>query len=162
MHRQLVTEDVPAARGLDGIEIADNVGDGDVRRRQLLDVTLIGIEPRDRCIVSGFVEKTFSVLGDRSERIVVDFTAGDDRQRWIEKSGERAQYSRFCLAAKSEQNEIVPAQKRVDDLRHHRLFVADHPIENGFTGSEASEEIRTKLVFDRLFSALGRAEGRTL
>ena len=40
VHRQLVGEDVTAARRLDRIEIADDVGDRDVGRRELLDVAL--------------------------------------------------------------------------------------------------------------------------
>ena len=78
MHRELVAEDVPTTCSLDGIEIADDVGDGDIGSGELLDVALIGVEPRDRCVITGFVEKILSVLRDRSERIVVHFAAGDD------------------------------------------------------------------------------------
>ena len=56
----------------------------------------------------------------------------------------------------------MPAQKRVDDLWHHRFFVADHAVEDRFTSSEASEEISAKLIFDRLEPSVGGAEGRAL
>ena len=49
----------------------------------------------------------------------------------------------------------MPAQKRVDDLWHHRFFVADHAVEDRFTSSKASEEISAKLIFDRLQSSVG-------
>ncbi len=56
----------------------------------------------------------------------------------------------------------MPTKKSVDDLRHHRLFVTDYTMENGFSGSEAGEEIRTKLVLDRLLSSVLGTEGRAL
>jgi hypothetical protein len=84
MNGELVAEDVSAARSLDGIQIADDVGHRDVGCRQLFDVTLLGIEPRDWSIVAGFLQKVTPVLRDRRERIVVHFAAGDDRKRRIE------------------------------------------------------------------------------
>ena len=110
VHGELVAEDVSPARGLDWIEIADDVGDGDVWRRQLLDVTLLRIEPGDRRVVGRFAEKISSVFGDRSKRIVVDFTAGDDGKGGIEQRREGAQDSRFRLTAEAEQNEVVPTE----------------------------------------------------
>ena len=47
VHRQFVAEFVPAARGLDGIDVADHVGDRHVGRGQLLHVALVAVEPRD-------------------------------------------------------------------------------------------------------------------
>ena len=35
---------VPAARGLDGIDVADQVGDGHVRRGQLLHVAMLAAQ----------------------------------------------------------------------------------------------------------------------
>jgi hypothetical protein len=48
---QLVGQDVPAARGLDGIDVADDVGDRDVRRGQLLDEARIA-RPSDGRVVA--------------------------------------------------------------------------------------------------------------
>ena len=52
VHRQLVGEQVPAAGGLDRVHVADDVGDGDVRCRELLDEALVALEPRDRRAVA--------------------------------------------------------------------------------------------------------------
>ena len=46
--RQFVGDIVPAARRLDRIDVADHVGDGHVRRGQLLHVALLRMQPRDR------------------------------------------------------------------------------------------------------------------
>ena len=162
VHRELVAEYVSAARGLDGIQIADDVGDGDVRRRQLLDVAHVGIEPRDRRVVAGFLHKVLPVLGDRRERIVVYLAAGDDRKRWIEQRGERAENSRFRLSAEPQQDEVVPAEKSVDDLRHDRLFIADYAVEDRLPARQASQKIAAKLILDRQLPSVGSTEGGAL
>ena len=41
VHGQFAGKIFPAARGLDGIEVADQVGDGDVGRGQLFNVALV-------------------------------------------------------------------------------------------------------------------------
>ena len=43
VHRQLVAELEPAPRRLDRIDVADHVGDGHVRRRELFDVALVAV-----------------------------------------------------------------------------------------------------------------------
>ena len=48
MNGQLVGKISPAARGLDGVHVADHVRDGHVRRREFFDVAMIAREPGDR------------------------------------------------------------------------------------------------------------------
>ena len=57
VHRQLVGELQAGARGLDRIEVADQVGDRDVGRRQLLDVARVAVEPADRQVVAGLARR---------------------------------------------------------------------------------------------------------
>ena len=47
MHGEFAGEVLAAARGLDGIEIADEVGNGDIGRGELFDVALVAVEPCD-------------------------------------------------------------------------------------------------------------------
>ena len=64
VHGELVREIGAGARGLDGIEIADQVGDRDIRRRQLLDVALVAGHPRDGSGVAAFGNQVARVLRD--------------------------------------------------------------------------------------------------
>ena len=41
MDRQLVRNILPAARGLDGIDVADHIGNRHIRRSEFLDVPLL-------------------------------------------------------------------------------------------------------------------------
>ena len=75
---------------------------------------------------------------------------------------ERAQDARLRLPAQAEQNEVVPRQQRVDDLRHHRVFVADDAGEQRAALTEAVEQVLAHLVLHRAERAIGNAVRRAL
>ena len=52
VHRQLVAELQAGPHRLDRVDVADHVGDRDVRRRQLLDVAVLARAPGDRQVVA--------------------------------------------------------------------------------------------------------------
>src|SRR5439155_3674038 len=70
VHRQLVREQMPAARGLDRVDVPDDVGDRDVGGRELLHVARVARQPGDRRAVAVLVYEFALVLGDRLERVV--------------------------------------------------------------------------------------------
>ena len=117
VHRQLAGQLQPAVRGLDRVDVADHVGDGDVRRCQLLDVARLARQPADahRVAVGGHL--LAAVRRQRRQRVVVDLAARDDGDHLVEQRGQRAQDAGLGLAAQPEQDEIVPRQDGVDDLR---------------------------------------------
>ena len=96
---QLVGEEVSTARGLDRIEIADEVRDRHVRGGQLLDVATVLADPRDRCVVACLIEKIAREFRDRRERIVVHLAARDNWNRIVEQRSKRAQNAGLRLAA---------------------------------------------------------------
>src|SRR5256884_3038371 len=49
--------------------------------------------------------------------------SGNDRHFRVEQIDQAAQNPALRLSAQSEQNEIVPRQERVYDLRNHRVFI---------------------------------------
>jgi hypothetical protein len=52
VHGELGAEVLAAARGLDGVDVADQVGYGDVGRGELFDVAVVGRQPRDGGVVA--------------------------------------------------------------------------------------------------------------
>src|SRR5262245_35558145 len=72
MDRQLVREQVSSARRLDRVNVADDVRDGHVGRRQLFNISRVTINPVNRRIVALFGDYLFAVSADRMERIIVD------------------------------------------------------------------------------------------
>src|SRR5215831_7587175 len=100
---------------LDGIDIADNIGNGDVRGGKLFDVTFLARPIGDRSLVSAMVDKIPAAAANRTERIVVDLTAFDDRNNLIQKICQAAKNPALGLSTQPEKNHIVPGEYCVDD-----------------------------------------------
>src|SRR6266704_6447504 len=98
---------MPAARRLDWIDVADDVGDRDVRGRELLHEPQLAGQPGDRRAVAALRDQLAPVLGDRLEGIVVDLAARDERDLFIEQRDKLAQDTALGLTAQAEQNEVV-------------------------------------------------------
>ncbi len=148
VHRQFAREVQARLRRLDRIDIADHVGDRHVGRRQLFDVAGVASEPCDRRVIALGRDPRDAPRADRGQRIVVDLAAGHDRDRLVEQRRERAQQARLRLAAQPEQNEVVARQQRVDELRNHRVVVADDAREEGLAGAELGDEVLPHFLVD--------------
>ena len=94
VHAQLAAEGVTAFGGLDGIDVADDIGDRHVRRRELLDVALLrAIARRWRCLLPLFRERSRHRRQIGRERIVVDLASGNCRNDVVQEIGQRAKNS---------------------------------------------------------------------
>jgi hypothetical protein len=139
-------------------QVADEVRDGHVRRGELFDEALVAAHPGDRRVVAGGRQQLTRELRDRTERGVVDLAPGDDRHGVVEQRRERPQDARFRLPAQAEQDEVVPREQCVHDLRHHGLVVAEHALEERAAVGQAGQEVRADLVLHRTMLALGGGE----
>jgi len=74
----------------DRIDLADEIGDCDIRCRQLLTVPTLVVDPFDFGVVAVGVNEVPATLADRGERIVVDLAAGDYRDFVVEEANELA------------------------------------------------------------------------
>ncbi len=99
-----------------------------------------------------------AVGGDRSKRIVVDFRAGDDRNSLVEQFGELANDAALCLSAQAEQDDVVPRQNGVDELRNDRFVVTDNARKKFLAGAQFFDQIEAQFVFDREGLIPGRPE----
>ncbi len=145
--RHFAGELVPAARGLDGIDVADHVGDGDVGRCQFFHVAMVAVEPSDGRLVALLGDQVAAAAANGMKRIVANFAAGDVRQALVEQPGEHADDASFGLPAQSQQDEIVARQNGVDDLRNHGIFVADHAGEKLVAALQLADQILAQLAF---------------
>ncbi len=148
VHGQLVGELQAGARGLDRVEVADEVGDGDVGRRQLLHVARVALEPRDRQAVAELADAGAARRAERRQRVIMDLAARDDRDRLVEQADERAQDAALGLSAQAEQDEIVARQDGVDDLRHDRVVEADDAGKERRARTQALDQVAANLVLD--------------
>src|SRR4051794_33982106 len=121
MDRQLVRQ-VTALGDLDGVNLTYQVGDGNVRRSELLAVTLVAADPLDLEVVAFLLNAHAARSRDRLEGVFVELAAGDDRDRLVEKAGQAADHARLRLPALAEEDNVLAAEDRVFELRHNRLF----------------------------------------
>jgi len=89
MYGELARQFVPTTRRLDGIDVADQVGDGDIGRGQFLDVAVLGSQPGNRRGVSFFRHEFAAAPADRGIRIIVDLAARDVRHLRIKQVRQR-------------------------------------------------------------------------
>ena len=125
VHRQFATEVLIAAGGLDGVDVADEIGYGDIGGGEFFNETVIGGEPSYRGLISHFRYQVAAEFGDRCVGIIADLGASDVGAGGIEESGEGTENSRLGLAAEAEEDEIVPAKDGVNDLWDDGVFVTD-------------------------------------
>ena len=89
VQRQLVAE-VAAFGDLDRVDLADEVRDGGVGRRQLLAVALRAVDPGDRRGLTELVDAVEREARDRGVGVVVDLGALDDGHPLVEEADEGA------------------------------------------------------------------------
>ena len=157
VHRRLIGELQAGPRRLDWIEIADHVGDRHVRGCQLLDVAGIPSQPADGEAVALLPHPRPAHGAERCERIVVNLASRNDGNRVIEKFGQRAKDAALRLAAQAEEDEVVPGQNRVDDLRDDGLFVSDDAGKERGLRAEPCDQVLPDLVLH--WPALDAARG---
>ena len=121
---QLVRE-VAALGDLDRVDLADEVGDRDVGRRQLLGVAPVARQPVDGRRVAVALDDRPRRRADGRGRVVVELAAADDREPVVEQADQGAGHARLRLAALAEEDEVLAGEDRVLDGRHDRVVVAD-------------------------------------
>ena len=144
MQRQLVVQ-IAALGHFDGVHLADQIGDGDVRRGQLLAVALRARQPGDGGIVAGFGDEGAALGAHRLKGILGNLRVVQNRRLGVEQLGEAAHDARLRLAALAEQHDVLAAENGVDDLRHHRLVVADDARKQRLAGAQLGDEVAAHL-----------------
>ena len=119
--------EAPAFGNLDRIDVADQVGDRGIRRRQLLGVPLAAVAPGDREVVAQLLGSTYRSRGDRLVRVLPQFRAFDDGRPLVEQEPESAKQPRLSLTSFAEQNHVVAGDQRPLELRGDRVLEPDYP-----------------------------------
>ena len=137
---QLVGQ-VAALGDLDRVDLADQVGDGDVRRRQLLAVPAVARQIQSigrRVALSSTIA---FALGRSARRIIVHLAAADDRDRFIEQLDQQPGEASLGLAALTEEDDVLAGHDRVLDRGQDRLVIADDPADDRPIGRESGEKV---------------------
>jgi hypothetical protein len=155
--RQLVGK-VAALGDLDRVDLADEVRDRDVGRRELLAVTAVATDPGYGHVVPVFLDEVQTSTTDRVVGVVVDLAPRDRRHHLVEKADQRAHDAALRLAALAEKDDVVSADDRVRQLRQYGLVVADDSRQQLLAGTQPREEVATHLLLHGLATVPACAE----
>ena len=166
MNGELAREFVPATRGLDRIDVANQIGDGDVGRGELFDIAMVSREPCDGRSLFLFGNQLLAAAADGGIGIVVNLAAGNVWQLRIKQRGQGAQDAALGLSPQAEQDEVVAREDGVDDLRDDRIVVTDDAGKDRSVGvlTQARHQVLAHLVLDaaRAEPGLGKRTGAQL
>ena len=144
---QLVGE-VAALGDLDGVDLADKVGYGDVGRGQLLRVPLVAGEPVDLEVVALLGEARSAAEADRVEGVVVDLAAAHDGRLLVEEVHEASDDARLGLPALAEEDDVLAGEDGVLHLRHDRVIEAHDAGEERGALPHAGHQVLADLLAD--------------
>ena len=129
---------IPALGHPYGIHLTDEIGDRRVRGGQFLAVPVAAVDPRHRQVVSRFGQQILGEAGDRLSGVVVDLGVGHDGEPFVEEPDQRPDDAGLGLATLPQQDDVVPGQKGVLQLRQDAVFEAEHPAHQGLAGGNAA------------------------
>jgi hypothetical protein len=124
VQRQLIGQ-VAALGDLDRVDLADEVGDRDIGRGQLLGVAPDAWQPVDRGVIPLLIDDGSAGRRDRLVRVVVEFATAEDRQPLVEQADQQPRHTGLGLPALAEEHEVVAGQDRVLDGRDDGVVEAD-------------------------------------
>src|SRR5687768_13908538 len=78
----------------------------------------------------------------------MNLAAGNIGKMVVEQRCKKTDKPRFGLASKSEQDEIMAGQQRIDQLRHDAILKSDDAGKEFFATLQPADEIRADLVLD--------------
>ena len=110
----------------DRVDLADEVGDRRVGRRQFLAEARFTVHPFDRGVVAVLTHQIAGVLRHRVIGIVVDLGSGDHRQPFVEQRHEQPDHAALRLTSLAEEDDVVAGEERVLELRQHGSVVTEH------------------------------------
>src|ERR1035437_3354597 len=94
-------------------------------------------------------------MANGMERVVVDFTTGNDGNCGIQQRDERSQDSALGLAAKTQEDEVMFREDGINDLRCDRVFETDDAGKYGFPRIQLAQQVGAHLVLDADTAKMG-------
>jgi hypothetical protein len=162
VERQLVTQ-VAAFGDTDRVDLADEVGDRDVGRGELLGIAAVARQPVDRRVVTELVDERPCRRGDGRVRVVIELAAADDGDRLVEEADEQPRHPGLGLPSLAEEDEVLAGEDGVLDGGQHGLVVAHDARKDRLALAEPREQVGAQLLLDAPAAPAGsseRTEGR--
>ena len=153
---QLVGE-VATLGDLDGVDLADEVGDGDVGGRELLRVPEVAGEPVDREVVALLGQPRSAIEANGGEGVVVDLAAAHDGRLLVEEGHQASDDAGLGLAALAQKDDVLAGEHGVFHLGDDRVLKAHDAGEERGALSHAGHEVLADLLTDGEHAVSGLA-----
>src|SRR5262249_30216758 len=127
---------------------ADEVGDGDVGRGELLAVAQVAREPVDLDGVAVLGHLVTARVANRQVRVVADLAARADWRLLGPEVDPRAVQSRRGRAPLAEQDRVLARHDGMLELRDHALLVANDPREQLLACADLAGQVAAHLLLD--------------
>ena len=144
---------------LDRVDVADQVADAGVGRRELLAVPLVAVLPGHR------QRRRRARRASRRQRTQTGAYGWslisqpvDDRRPLVEQAGEGADQPGLALAALAEQDEVVAGEQRALEVGQDGVVEADDAGETGLAGAQPGEQVVADLGLDGAVDVAARAQ----
>ena len=157
MHDVLARQ-MPPFGMFDQVDFTNQVGNRDVRRRQLFVIAIIPSNPLDWRIISFLDNEIPGILRQRGERVIVDFAASNNRRPLVEKLRQHPQHLRLALTTQPKKQEVMLRQEPVDNLRHDRFVIPQDAGKQLVPLTKSPQQIPTHLFFNRQWLISGVAK----
>ena len=153
---ELVGE-VAALSHLDGVNLADEVGDGNVGGCELLRVPEVAGEPVDREVVALLGQPRSAIEANGCEGVVVDLAAAHDRRLLVEEGHQASDDAGLGLAALAQEDDVLAGEHGVFHLGDDRVLEAHDAGEERRALSHAGHEVLADLLTDGEHAVSGLA-----
>src|SRR5437867_6360352 len=148
MHAEFAADGVSAFGGLDGIDIANDVRDRHIGRREFLNIPLFPAAISDGRAVAHLFDQVAALTANGREWIIVDLTSGDDRDGIVQKLDQTAQNAALRLTSQSKQDHVMPGEDGVYNLRNDAVVVADDAREDRGLRAQLAYQVGPHFLFD--------------
>ena len=148
MNRELIRK-IAALRHAHRVNLADQIGDGDIGGGQLLAVAPVARQPDNRHIVAQFLDFVAAGFACRLKGIIVDLAAFYDGDDLVEQVDQAAGHARLGLAALAQKDDVLPGQDGIFNLGDDGIFVAYNTGEDFLPAPNVLNEIFAQLLFHR-------------
>ncbi len=106
------------------------------------------MDPADRRVVAHLRDQVAGVTRDGGVRVVVDLGAGDDRHPLVEQLGQPPDHAGLRLTPLTQEDDVVPGQQGVLELRRDGVLVAEDLGEQRLTRPDPLDGVAPQLLVD--------------
>ena len=151
MPRLVRVGEMPPLGHLDGVDLADEVGNGDVGGGQLFRIAVFAADPFDAGVVAGFGSPVAAALADGIEGVAVNLAAGNLGDGLVQQVDQAADDAGLGLTPFAQQDQVLAGQDGVFQLGDDGVLKTDDAGEHDLLGPHLGHQVSAHLLAHRSY-----------